>query len=83
MYVYSYACALFQYTHYRYCDLLYMYLCLSLQTVEFWKMLVQVVQALLMLGSWEAIRGLGVWVKILRGQTPPWIVAAEAQAKSR
>ena len=46
-------------------------------------MLVQVVQALLMLGSWQSIRGVGVWVKNLRGQTPPWIVAAEAQAKSR
>lgn len=46
-------------------------------------MLVNVVHALLLLGSWEAIRGVGVWVKTLRGQTPPWIVAAEAQAKSR
>ena len=50
---------------------------------DFWKMLVQVVHALLMLGSWEAIRGLGVWVKNIQGQTPPWIVAAEAQAKSK
>ena len=46
-------------------------------------MLVHVVHALLQLGSWEAIRGMGVWVKSLRGQTPPWIVAAEAQAKSK
>ena len=46
-------------------------------------MLVHVVHALLQLGSWEAIRGMGVWIKSLRGQTPPWIVAAEAQAKSK
>ena len=46
-------------------------------------MLVHVVHALLQLGSWEAIRGMGAWMKSLRGQTPPWIVAAEAQAKSK
>ena len=46
-------------------------------------MLVHVVHSLLQLGSWEAIRGMGVWMKSLRGQTPPWMVAAEAQAKSK
>jgi len=46
-------------------------------------MLVNVVHAMLLTGSWEAIRGMGVWVKQFLGVTPPWIVAAEADAKSR
>ena len=53
------------------------------QTPEFWKMLVNVVHALLLTGSWEGIRGMGAWVKKSLGATPPWVVAAEAQAKSR
>ena len=42
-----------------------------------------VVHAMLLTGSWEAIRGMGVWLKQNLGITPPWIVAAEADAKSR
>ena len=36
---------------------------------------------MLQLNSWEAIRGMGVWVKPLVGSTPLWITAAEAHAK--
>ena len=46
-------------------------------------MLVNVVYALLLTGSWEGIRGMGAWVKKSLGATPPWIMAAEAHAKSR
>ena len=53
------------------------------QTPEFWKMLVNVVHALLLTGSWEGICGMGAWVKKSLGATPPWVVATEAQAKSR
>ena len=44
-------------------------------------MLVHVVHDLIQLNSWEAIRGLGVWLKEVTGSTPHWILAAEAQAK--
>ena len=53
-----------------------------LQSPEFWKMVVNVVHALLLMGSWQAIQGLGVWVGRLVGATPPFITAAEEQAKS-
>ena len=52
-----------------------------LKSPEFWKMLVQVVHALCQLNSWEAIRGIGVWLKLLISSTPPWITAAELHAK--
>ena len=45
-------------------------------------MVVNVVHALLLMGAWQAIQGLGVWVGRLVGATPPFIVAAEEQAKS-
>ena len=44
-------------------------------------MLVQVVHALCQLNSWEAIRGIGVWLKHLISSTPLWISAAESHAK--
>lgn len=46
-------------------------------------MLVNVVHALLLVKSWEAIRGMGVWLQGIVGQTPSWIIAAEAQAKCK
>ena len=46
-------------------------------------MTVNVVHALLLMGAWQAIQGLGVWVGRLVGVTPPFIMAAEEQAKSR
>ena len=46
-------------------------------------MVVNVVHALLLNGSWQAIRGIGVWLKRKIGVTPPWIMAAEEQGKSR
>ena len=36
---------------------------------------------MLQINSWEAIRGLGVWLKQMIGSTPLWITAAEAHAK--
>ena len=39
------------------------------------------VDALIQLNSWEAIRGIGVWLKPIIGTTPLWVTAAEAQAK--
>ena len=45
-------------------------------------MLVNVVQALLLMGAWQDIRGVGIWVQKTVGPIPPWIVAAEAHAKS-
>ncbi len=45
-------------------------------------MVVNVVHALLLMGSWQAIQGLGVWVGRLVGAPPPFIMAAEEQAKS-
>ncbi len=45
-------------------------------------MVVNVVHALLLMGSWQTIQGLGVWVGRMVGVTPPFIVAAEEQAKS-
>lgn len=53
------------------------------QNPEFWKMVVNVVHALLLMGSWQAIQGLGVWVERLVGEVPSFMVAAEEQAKSR
>lgn len=46
-------------------------------------MVVSVVHALLMIGSWQAVQGLGVWLGQVVGFIPPWILAAEEQAKSR
>ncbi len=46
-------------------------------------MVVNVVHALLLMGSWQAIQGLGVWVGQLVGEVPAFIMAAEEQAKSR
>ena len=46
-------------------------------------MVVSVVHALLLMGSWQAIQGMGVWLGRLVGVTPTWIMAAEEQAKSR
>ena len=46
-------------------------------------MLVEVVYALLLMGDWEAIRGMGAWMKHTVGTIPPWIVATEAHAKAR
>lgn len=40
-----------------------------------------VIHALIQLNSWEAIRGMGVWLKGITGAPPLWIAAAEAQAK--
>ena len=40
-----------------------------------------VIHAMLQMNSWEAIRGLGVWLKQMIGSTPLWITAAEAHAK--
>ena len=44
-------------------------------------MLVHVIHALIQLNSWEAIRGMGIWLKDLVGTTPLWITAAESHAK--
>ncbi len=44
-------------------------------------MLVQVTYALLLMCDWETVHGLGVWLKHTLGTIPPWMVAAEAQAK--
>lgn len=41
------------------------------------------VQALCQMGAWEAIQGMGEWVKNLTGLVLPWIAAAEAHAKGR
>ena len=58
--------------------------CLSpWQTPEFWRMMIQVISALLLTGDWETIRGMGVWMKHNVGTTPHWMIAAEAQAKGR
>lgn len=46
-------------------------------------MVVNVVHALLMMGSWQTIQGLGVWLGKVVGVIPPWMLAAEEQAKSR
>ena len=46
-------------------------------------MAVNVVHALLMMGSWQTIKGLGVWLEQVIGVSPLWILAAEEQAKSR
>ncbi len=46
-------------------------------------MLVNVIHALLLSGSWHSIRGMGAWVQNIVGHIPSWIIAAEAQAKSR
>ena len=51
-------------------------------SVEFWVMLVRVVQALVQLGAWEAIHGISVWCKNRIG-LQSWIDAACAQAKGR
>lgn len=51
-------------------------------SVEFWIMLVRVVQALVQLGAWEAIHGISVWCKNRIG-FQSWIDAACAQAKGR
>ena len=39
-----------------------------------------VIHAMLQMNSWEAIRGLWVWLKQMIGSTPLWITAAEAHA---
>ena len=46
-------------------------------------MLVNVIHALLLVKSWEAIRGMGGWLQMIIGQIPSWIIAAEAQAKCK
>ena len=46
-------------------------------------MVVNVVHALLLMGSWQSIQGLRVWVGRLVGVAPIFILAAEEQAKSR
>ena len=51
-------------------------------SVEFWIMLVRVVQALVQLGAWEAIHGISVWCKNHIG-IQSWIDAACAHAKGR
>ena len=51
------------------------------QNPEFWKTLTSVVQALCQMGAWEAIQGVGEWVKNLNGVVLPWIAAAELHAK--
>ena len=51
-------------------------------TVEFWVMLVRVVQALIQLGAWEAIHGISIWCKNHIG-IQSWIDAGCAQAKGR
>jgi len=51
-------------------------------SVEFWIMLVRVVQALIQLSGWEAIYGISVWCKNNIG-VQAWIDAACAQAKGR
>eukprot|EP00731_Ephydatia_muelleri_P029201 Em0020g845a len=48
---------------------------------EFWKTLTSVVQALCQMGAWEAIQGVGEWVKNQNGPVLPWIAAAESHAK--
>ena len=55
---------------------------LNPQSVEFWIMLVRVVQALVQLRSWEAIHGIAIWCKN-NVDMQPWIDAACAQAKGR
>lgn len=45
-------------------------------------MVVNVTHALLLMGSWQTIQGLGVWVGRMVGAIPPFIMAAEEQAKS-
>jgi len=46
-------------------------------------MVVNVVHAMLMMGAWQALQGLGVWLGGLLGSIPQWIMAAEEQAKAR
>ncbi len=46
-------------------------------------MAVNVIHALLMMGAWQALQGVGVWLGRQLGSIPPWIVAAEEQAKAR
>ncbi len=66
------------------CTLTVILLCLyPLQSVEFWKMLVSVIHALVLSKSWQSIRGMGAWVQNIVGHTSSWISAAESQAKSR
>ena len=52
------------------------------RSVEFWIMLVRVMQALIQLRGWEAIHGISIWCKNHIGQQS-WIDAACAQAKGR
>ena len=52
-------------------------------SVEFQKMLVSIVKALVSLGAWESIHGLAVWYQMRLGTKPLWIQGAEAQAKGR
>ena len=46
-------------------------------------MLVSVVKGLVSLGSWEAIKGIGIWCQLTIGTKPMWIQGAEAQAQGR
>ena len=46
-------------------------------------MLVNVVKALVTMGSWEEVHGLAVWCQLRTGTKPLWIQGAEAQAKGR